>query len=44
MKNKNLIQILIISNIIKISRLSKCYTTNHISLKIEKQKSYKCLP
>ena len=42
MKNKNLIHILLI--IIKISGLSKCYTTNPISWKIGAQESYKCLP
>ena len=42
MRNKNLIHIL--SNVIKISRLSKCYTTNPISWKIGAVKSYICLP
>ena len=37
-------RLLIISTVIKISRLSKCYTTNPISWKIGAQKSYKCLP
>ena len=32
MKNKKHIHILIISNVIQISRLSKCYNNNNISL------------